>query len=206
MLPNPLQYTRGRHRYRSSNDVPMMMSQFGGGGGDPSNFMMQPQMAPQSMQMMWTGQQGGLPPGRPSRSADPSPSRHYPQPLHQAPQSSNSGFQMQPYWSEPNKTPRTSVRSADPSPSRTAFPPFPQPVSYWPRNTHNVVDFSQGDFDRQQVGVETDWNPTPLPIHHTHQVMYVCHGQCTGPQCDFSRRSKQWHSMTYLDGSGQDYY
>ena len=77
---------------------------------------------------------------------------------------------------------------------------FQQPVSYWPRNTHNVVDFSQGDFDRQQVGVETDWNPTPLPVHHTHQVMYVCHGQCTGPQCDFSRRSKQWHSMTYLDG------
>ena len=32
------------------------------------------------------------------------------------------------------------------------------------------------------------------PPHHHHQVLYVCRGHCSGPQCDFSQSLKQWHS------------
>lgn len=38
--------------------------------------------------------------------------------------------------------------------------------------------------------------------HHHHQVLYVCRGHCSGPQCDFSKSLKQWHSTVWLnDGS-----
>ena len=38
------------------------------------------------------------------------------------------------------------------------------------------------------------------PPHHHHQVLYVCRGHCSGPQCDFSQSLKQWHSSVWLDG------
>ena len=38
--------------------------------------------------------------------------------------------------------------------------------------------------------------------HHHHQVLYVCRGHCSGPQCDFSKSLRQWHSTIWLnDGS-----
>ena len=40
------------------------------------------------------------------------------------------------------------------------------------------------------------------PPHHHHQVVYVCRGHCSGPQCDLSQMQgvKQWHSSVWLDG------
>ena len=31
------------------------------------------------------------------------------------------------------------------------------------------------------------------------QVLYVCRGHCSGPQCDFSKSLKTWHSTVWLD-------
>jgi hypothetical protein len=43
------------------------------------------------------------------------------------------------------------------------------------------------------------------PAHHHHQVLYVCRGHCSGPQCDFRHSLKQWHSTVWLgDGSGPE--
>ncbi len=40
------------------------------------------------------------------------------------------------------------------------------------------------------------------PPHHHHQVLYVCRGHCSGPQCDFSKSLKQWHSTVWLEDGG----
>ena len=37
------------------------------------------------------------------------------------------------------------------------------------------------------------------PPHHHHQVLYVCRGHCSGPECDFSQSLKEWHSSVWLD-------
>ena len=34
-------------------------------------------------------------------------------------------------------------------------------------------------------------NKDQAPPHHHHQVLYVCRGHCSGPQCDFSKSLKQ---------------
>jgi hypothetical protein len=34
------------------------------------------------------------------------------------------------------------------------------------------------------------------------QVMYVCHGQCSGPQCDFTHTMRQCQSLVWLDNRG----
>ena len=47
-----------------------------------------------------------------------------------------------------------------------------------------------------------DKNPEATPHHH-HQVLYVCRGHCSGPQCDFSQSLKQWHSTVWLDKDNQ---
>ena len=42
-------------------------------------------------------------------------------------------------------------------------------------------------------------NPDGAQPHHHHQVLYVCRGHCSGPQCDFSQSLKQWHSTVWLN-------
>ncbi len=35
-----------------------------------------------------------------------------------------------------------------------------------------------------------------------HQVVYVCHGHCSGPECEFTQSIRHWQSMVRL-GDGQ---
>jgi hypothetical protein len=55
---------------------------------------------------------------------------------------------------------------------------------------------------RTPVDFRQTANASPHPHHH-HEVVYVCHGQCTGPRCDFSKSTRQMQGVTYLDPSQQ---
>ena len=135
------------------------------------------------------------------------------------------GFQQPDFYGSHAGFPfphRSGVRSADPSPQRTVnrigamhemhggpidghnmidirnsvigYSTGSLPPVLPPNHPMAVLDFQQGrQFERQSM----------QPAHHHHQVMYVCHGHCTGPQCDFSQSSRQWQSMVYLDPSQQ---
>ena len=49
-----------------------------------------------------------------------------------------------------------------------------------------------------QTGYVVDPVAAEAPAHHHHQVLYVCRGHCSGPQCDFTQSLKQWHSTVWL--------
>lgn len=39
------------------------------------------------------------------------------------------------------------------------------------------------------------------PAFKQNQVLYVCHGHCSGPECEFSQSIRQWQSMVMLGAS-----
>ena len=70
-------------------------------------------------------------------------------------------------------------------------PPYSSQISYHNGGSQSLVPMNT---------IPTDLNQSPNPHHH-HQVLYVCHGQCTGPRCDFSKSTRQMQSLVYLDPS-----
>ncbi len=49
-----------------------------------------------------------------------------------------------------------------------------------------------------QTGYMVNPEAALAPAHHHHQVLYVCRGHCSGPECDFTQSLKQWHSTVWL--------
>ena len=72
---------------------------------------------------------------------------------------------------------------------------------------HRRTGSIPGAIQTLQSGYSYDPGSNPeqdqAPPHHHHQVLYVCRGHCSGPQCDFSKSLKQWEETVWLDdGSG----
>lgn len=63
-------------------------------------------------------------------------------------------------------------------------------------NPHSLVPVGTPSHIKQPT------HSSPHPHHH-HEVLYVCHGQCTGPRCDFSKSTRQMQSLVYLDPAQQ---
>ena len=180
----PLRGRFGRQKHRSNGSLPMPTAdmtsdrslQYCGSYASP-DLSLHPQHLNWQHQMVYgRGRRGRI-----TRSADPSPQRTA-EKLETMRNLREAGLLMKhetKWYQDPP--------DLHPPPLGSSTQSLPQ---------ISVVDFQQGhDFDRISL----------QPAHHRHQVVYVCHGQCTGPQCDFSQKSRQWQSMTYIDStSGQE--
>ena len=132
-----------------------------------------------------------------------------------------------PQSAEPNLSHRTASRIEslremhggpllvnEPPVSGSGFPPFsrqliggsasnlPKAQRNFPIHHNSSLYSSQAPHKvvNPQSLVPSRTSPHP---HHHHEVLYVCHGQCTGPRCDFSKSTRQMQAVTYLDPSQQ---
>ncbi len=86
---------------------------------------------------------------------------------------------------------RALPRSADPSPQRTAQRIESLHRMSSERDGHTPTMFNTGQ------------HLHPRPLFHQQQssvFYYVCHGHCSGPECQFTQSLRHWQSLVTIDG------
>ena len=104
------------------------------------------------------------------------------------------------------------MRSADPSPQRTSdriesFHRMSNERDGYPGRFANHKHH-KGNSGYQGHGQGHGQGQIELPYHpprpasaqaFNHQVTYVCHGHCSGPECEFNQSIRHWQSMVMLE-------
>ncbi len=147
------------------------------------------------------------------RSADPSPHRttrriEAIRAMSASPSAASGTFTAVPAAAVVSPTASRTVRTGSPGAVSTAsqyFRNHPEMAAAVhnreKRLQHRELHRRVGDAMEEQASGSADGR-RPDGRSVAHQVLYVCHGHCSGPECEFTQSIRHWQSLVRL-GDGQ---